>query len=305
MSKKLSSLTTLLSLYYKWQDKIVLVYRPTDETNWNNRCLFLGEKYNSMTPYNHRLILRNEIVIEFDDDSKEKNLQLIKEVIKRLKKDNINYSLWDSGNKSYHCHLFVELGNVTNVTLLKRCFIKYYCQGLELPDMQMCQETHLVRSEFGVNEKSGKKKSLVENSKDYPQLNYIPKKIWEIYNLEIQKSFTKTIIKDTKELLETPLLKTVLDTIRMKQEVKDGRERILWMLSQLLKTKYPKDELKSFLNDWYTYSGGNKLTQRQINLKVEQAYKKDYNITENFINTLAEDLGLDPKTGEMRGKEGL
>jgi DNA primase catalytic subunit len=300
MSKKLSSLTSLLSLYYKWQPQIVLVYRPSEDNNWNNRTLFLSDKYNAMTSYNHRIILKNEIVIEFDDDEKSKNLSLIRQVITRLKKDNINYSLWDSGNKSYHCHIFIELGNVTNINLLKRSFIKYYCQGMELPDMQMCQETHLVRAEFGVNEKSGKRKELVENSKDYPQLNYVPRKVWEIYNVELQKSFTKTIIKDTKELLDTPVLKTVLDTIRMKQEVKDGRERILWMLSQLLKNKYPKDELKSFLNDWYSYSGGNKLTQRQINFKVEQAYNKDYNISENFIRLLAEDLGIDPSTGEVK-----
>jgi hypothetical protein len=297
MSKKLSSLTSLLTLYYRWQPQILLVYRPTDDSSWSHRILFLGDKYNATTPYNHRIILRNEIVIEFDNDDKKKNLELIREVITRLKKDGINYSLWDSGNKSYHCHVFVELGNVTNVSLLKRCFIKYYCQGLELPDMQLCQETHLVRAEFGVNEKSGKKKFLIENSKDYPILNYIPKKVWELYGLEQQKSFTKTIIRDTKELLDTPVLKTVLDTIRMKEEVKDGRERILWMLSQLLKNKYSKDELKSFLNDWYEYSGGTKLTQRQINFKVEQAYKKNYNITENFVRTLAEDLGIDPISG--------
>ncbi|HEY9705833.1 MAG TPA: hypothetical protein V6C58_25585 [Allocoleopsis sp.] len=300
MIKKLSSLTSLLTTYYKWQKQILLVYRPTEDTNWTNRCLFLGEKYNSNTPYNHRIILKNEIIIEFDEDDKKTNLKLVQEVISRLKKDGINYSLWDSGNKSYHCHIFVELGNATNIQLLKRCFIKYYCQGMQLPDMQLCQETHLVRAEFGVNEKSGKKKFLIENSKNYLELNYIPKKVWELYNLEQQKSFTKTIIKDTQELLNTPVLKTVLDTIRMKEEVKDGRERILWMLSQLLKNKYSKDELKVFLNDWYTYSGGNKLTQRQINLKVDQAYKKDYHITERFVKTLAEDLGIDPISGVVK-----
>ena len=71
------TLSWWLRRYYKLQDDIIVVYRPTLKSWWGDRCLYKSEEYIPAKQYNHRSILDKEIVIEFDQEDKKLNISLI------------------------------------------------------------------------------------------------------------------------------------------------------------------------------------------------------------------------------------
>ena len=101
-----------LRRYIQFQDSILLVYRPTLKSWWGDRCYYLDDDYLQSKPYNHRSVLDNEVVIEFDEEDKTLNRKCADYVCKRLKTDNIGFSKWDSGNKSIHVHCMIDTGEV-------------------------------------------------------------------------------------------------------------------------------------------------------------------------------------------------
>jgi hypothetical protein len=287
-----NTLTTYLMKYYKIQPQILLVYRPTDKEGWRNRCFYLDDKYNVNTQYNHRSILLNEIIIEYDKNDKEENIKVTNQVCKRLDKDGIKYALWDSGNRSLHIHIFLNLREATNIPLLKKTFIRYYTYELEQPDLQLCSGNHLIRCEYGINEKSGKCKSPIYRSASYPFINEIRQEIWAEYGEERRRALARSIVRNDTELTSTKGFKYIIAAAEFR-EVEDGRERALFMLIHLLKPQY-KDNRKGliqFLQDWYRYSGGYKLTSKQIECKVYYHWERKYNFTENYLNELLVSIG--------------
>jgi hypothetical protein len=288
----MNTLTTYLTKYYKLQPQILLVYRPTDKIGWRDRCFYLDEKYNPNTQYNHRSILSNELIIEYDSNIKEDNVQATKEVCKRLDKDGIKYALWDSGNRSLHVHVFINLKEATNIPLLKKTFIRHYTHGILQPDLQLCSGNHLIRCEYGVNEKSGKPKTPIYRSKDYPILNDIKPEIWAEYSEERRKALVRSIVRNDTELTSTKGFKYLISAHEFK-EAEDGRERALFMLIHLLKPQYKENRkgLVEFLQDWYRYSGGYKLNDKQIWGKVIYQWDRQYNFTENYLNELLVSIG--------------
>jgi len=76
--------------------------------------------------YNHRMILDNEIIIEYDDETPEQNRKLSNMVTHRLRKYGVGYAKWDSGNKSYHVHTLLNMKEAKNTTTLKRVFMRFF-----------------------------------------------------------------------------------------------------------------------------------------------------------------------------------
>ena len=288
----MKKLTNYLMEYYKIQDKIMLVYRPTLKSNWACRCLFLDDKYESHIPYNHRSILLNEIVFEWDDDNISLNRKYADIVSSRLRKDGITTAKWLSGNKSTHLHCFVNLCGVKNIPLFKKTFIRYYCKSIPLPDLRLCASNHLIRAEHGVHEKTGDKKTLISKSSLYPVF-IIPLSI--IFENYVKTSIANMKRKVTRDLTEVQALKgfKYILTSHEFREAEDGRERALFMLIHILKGQYvgEKEKFLKFLQEWYRYSGGYKLTEQQIQNKLNYHWKKDYNIGETYLNELLESLG--------------
>jgi hypothetical protein len=286
------SLTTWLTKYYAHQDKIVLVYRPTPESSWANRCMYLDNKYNPLTPYNHRTILHNEVVIEFDNDDPEKNLALSKEVKTRLNKDGILLSHWHSGNKSYHVHCLINTGNCHNVPLLKKCFMEYYSDGLGVPDTRLAVENHLVRAEFGIHEKTGKNKSLLYKDTQYPSVSNVPDGVWQRYYAEQRLVVSRRLSRDVNKLIDHPGMQYIL-TSHQFREANDGRERALFMLIHVLKPKFLEDKegLIRYLQDWYKYSGGTQLKDFDIKNKVNYHWSRHYEFGDKYLRELLESIG--------------
>jgi hypothetical protein len=302
------SLTWYLNKYNEIQDDILLLHRPTSEDFWNDRCLFLADGYSSHKAYNHRGILENEVVIEYDEKDPKENLRCAEEVCKRLKAHDIGYALWWSGNKSYHVHVFLDIKSATNPTALKRAFVRYVGTvdspgnaRTILPDLQLCGPNHLIRAENGVNEKTRKKKTLLRATRGYPELADVPAEVWAAYHEEMRKPRPA---KSSKEIRAHPGFEYLLSTHRF-IEAGDGHERALFLLIHALKEDYvgKDDEFIRYMQDWYRYSGGKNLTPAQIAHKVRYGLEKSYVVSVRMIDDLLASLGKQELTSTAKKEE--
>lgn len=291
---KRKTLTTYLRKYAAMQDEIILCYRPQIDSGWSNRCAYLDEKYDPFLPYNHRSVLMHEVVIEFDEDSRELNKQLAHKVADKLSDYKIPYSMWFSGGKSTHLHCFIKARNASSLSLLKRCFIRYFTGHLEYrPDLQLTGN-HLIRAEFGIHEKSQERKTLVKESPSYPKEATIPKAVWDMYNREMEIVQKRMMTIAIKDIDDDNLVKKILDTAYIREHLKDGRKRLIGALAQLLRHKYSnRNELIDFLWKWYTYCNGKDLTYGQVAYQVHYAYRNPMDNPFAFLYSVAKDLGLE------------
>ena len=292
----MKTLRGFLNKYYELQDDITLVYRPSAKSWWNNRCQYLDDRYIPNTPYNHRSILRNEVVVEFDNEDKKKNETFINAVRKSLHKDGISYHLWFSGGKSYHLHFLINTKTASNIKLLKTVILRYYSEGLpELPDMRMADNNHLIRAEYGLHENKGTYKKLVFKSRNYLKINELPQAVWSEYVKKMTTVVKRRTTIDMKDVLNSKELALVLSSTDFRNKIGDGRERLLWMLIHLLKSKHTKESLNRYLWEWYKYSGGYKLSLEDIKSKVNYHWNRNYNITIDSISDLLKELGVEVK----------
>lgn len=288
----MNTLTTYLNEYYKIQPEITLVYRPTPNHGWGRACKYLGTTYNPAINYNHRCILRNEIVIEYDEGDPNENRKYVDEIAKRLSRDGLTWAKWFSGGKSVHLHILADMAKASHTHLLKKAFIRIYTEGLPIPDLQLCGDNHLIRAEYGVHEKTQVCKSLISKNGNYFQVNTLPEKVWEKYRRDMMRVMNMQVTKDLKEFERLPGINLLLHTEEFKK-AGDGRERAMLLLIRVLKEKYQKDELKQFMSSWYHYAGGKKLRTDQIHRKVEYYWSKDYSLRwyQEYLEELLEDIG--------------
>lgn len=286
----MNNINDYLRRYYEFQDEILVVYRPTSKSSWANRCDYLSEKYDAQTDYNHRTIIDNEIVIEFDNDNEQKNKELAEKTINNLRKDKIRYSLWFSGNKSYHIHFLINTKKALNIRLLKTIIMRHYTEGLgELPDLRLAVKGHLVRAEFGIHEHSQKNKTLIKKCYEYFTPSELPQIIWEKYSKLMTTSIKRRTSVSLSQLDSCNCLKYLTDVTRFRAG-NDGRERAMIVLIHSLKRKYDLEEMKHYIWEWYKYSGGYKLDEAQIKSKVQWHWTRNYKIDTLIIN-LMEELG--------------
>ena len=289
----MKTLLQYLRVYRKMQDKIMLVYRSGPMKYWDHRHIYLSPKYSPKTPYNHRSMLDNEIVIEFDDGTPEENRKQADIVTQRLVKDGFSYAKWFSGGKSTHVHLFINPETCPNIPLLKSSLMRYYCKGLSNPDMRLTSRNHLIRAEYGLHEKTGKHKKLISKSTNYPVENTVPQGVWDFYSNERMRLLKRKSTIATKDLKEHKVIKFLMDSTNMREKVKDGRSRVLFLLTAALKNSMEAKELEQFMVDWYRYSGGTKLSESKVRDSVRYTLSKGYNVNEDTILNYCEQIGLD------------
>lgn len=291
------SLRYFLSKYQALQDKILLIYRKSEDSSWSNRCFYLEENYDPNIPYNHRGILRNEVVIEFDDKDKDKNRENAMVVYKRLFNDGFSCLVAYTGGKSIHVHTFVDVGQAKNLAQLKKEFMRYYCKDLPLPDLQLASDNHPVRAEFGLHEKTGNTKIIVTIDKSYPKIKKIPTPVWDAYVESMQINTKRAMTQAVNNIDQSEGFKHLLASDQFRAN-EDGRSRALFMLIYVLKQqdkyKDDKESLGEFLANWYRYANGTKLTEKDIKSRVNAAYAKNavqYTPGRRYLNELLESVG--------------
>lgn len=282
----MKSLTQYLMRYREIQEDIKLVYHPKPDSTWRDRCDFLGEGYSPHKPYNHRQILRNEVVIEYDEDDPDKNLRLIQDIEKRLKRNNIAYSLWFSGGKSYHLHIMLDIPKDADVGFVKRMWVFHFTTGLPRPDMQLFGN-HLIRAEYGVHEKTQRVKKRLRQSPEYPLLNHIPENI--LNRAEEFENNREEI--DNTHLINSDAIKLLSDANRFRQ-YNDGKERAMFILIHVLKQNNPQDKVIKWIQQWYKDMGGTRMREQDIETRVRYHWSRPY-ILHSFINDLLKDIGAE------------
>jgi hypothetical protein len=237
-------------------------------------------------------MLRKEVVIEFDDKESSVNLAAAKEVAKRLEVDQIEYSMWHSGNRSYHVHFFIEPSNAGHLALLKNITVRHYTEGLQLPDLQLCSDGHLIRAEFGVHEKTGKRKSLYKETSEYPKVCRLPGAVWDKYVKAATTVVKREMSIQAAGITHLKGFKHVVAATEFRAN-DDGRERALFMLIHVLKPQYKdrRDEFIRFLQEWYRYSSGKQLSDEAIRRKVLYHWSRQYYIGQRYLHELLESVG--------------
>lgn len=291
------SLIKYLNKYYNIQQDILLVAHPNEQSSWGDRCYYLDEDYDHNVHYNHRAILNNEVVLEYDYDDYELNKYLVDTAAKKLTDHKIPWSKWFSGNKSFHLHFFVDIKQAKRPHILKSVILQYYGKDKDYkPDLQLASPSHNIRAEYGIHEKTGNHKVYVSSWGNYPTIAELPNIIWELYVERVHTVLKASITRNTKDLETHPLIQQILNTTEFRKN-DDGRERALFVLIHVLKPKYDsRDKLTSFLQDWYRYSGGRQLSSWSIKCKVNYHWDRQYTFTETFLNNLAYELGLEKET---------
>lgn len=134
---------------------------------------------------NQRQILPNEIVIDLDYDQDShvenirRNLAFAEQIVERLDQDDITYSMWRSGGKGAHIHVFYKPGCASNIESdgrlqqFKEWFIRRYAPDgltdLGFVDLDTTGGSTLIQAEHSEHRKgTGTKlkrrgKHLVEN----------------------------------------------------------------------------------------------------------------------------------------------
>ncbi len=311
---KFNSLGKYLRHYYVYyQKQIVLVYRDEEKSNWANRCLYLSPRYNPLVKYNHRTLLDDEIVIEYDNKDPSLNERLSRRVTKKLARDGIKYAKWDTTNKSKHVHIITKNYNPSNRELFKKTIMRYYgtyyydklndkiydedAPGrIKLfPDLGLAGSNHLIRAEFGLHEKTQDEKTLIYKDKEYPCRSRIPIDVFDEYSKLVERSVYTRIGQNTSELAEHDIVKNLMDTVKFQKGLNDGRERVIFALIHILKPKYKdnKQGLIDLLDEWYKYCSTQKrkMDKYDITAKVNYHWNRDYKITINTLKNIIAEVG--------------
>ncbi len=228
--------------YYSTLQELELVYRPNEKVNWGkNRFtisngLYLNERFKIPDyNYNHRTILTWEVVFDFDSDVVQENIDNSYLVIEKLSEDNIAFSVYATGNKGVHIHTFwKDLDKFRDLTLIKKTIMKYYAYGMSI-DYQLASK-HLVRMEYGVNEK--KRHSFKTPLQDEEEIvfNTVPEFIISKYQEELNAYLLRRI--DAPINVDDSLIK---DFLNGQYVVNDGREKFLFYLIHALKGRIQKE----------------------------------------------------------------
>jgi hypothetical protein len=333
----------VLNGLYKIQENFILIYREGEKDGWSDRCPYLSPQYNPVKKYNHRTILNNEIVIEYDEDDKTQNAVNANRVCDRLDKFGLEYSRWRSGNKSVHIHLYLDIpDNINDLCTFKRQFMRFfgtmyknvktgkrYYEKSEvpkhlwyeyingdyvfthngpahelshdvkpliqkiLPDMDLASPGHPIRAEYGLHEKTGKDKALLKcTSVNYIRKQAVPTIVIEKYNKEKARLMKIKTTKAVNNMNDSPVVKRLLNAVKFREEIGDGRERLLWFFIHTFKHTHSKEDLTSLLQEWYHYSNGTKLSARDIERKVEINWNRDYNPGIKYLKNLCDDIGV-------------
>lgn len=211
------------------------------------------EDYDDGQGLTDRQIFDDEIVIETDLTFPQLNLSVAQQVCDYLREHAISYSLWYSGNKSFHIHLhFEELQRIQNPFVLKKMkqsFLLWLfnCHNL-LGNQEPCgvcdkvkskttcliqkfkvdtqlTGNHLIRLEYSQHVKTNKHKELIaiHNS----DTSHIPKDVYNIFNNINNIYYNNILYNNINNINSTP--KNCVNNLKTLR-LKDGKKRAAFII---------------------------------------------------------------------------
>ena len=248
---------------------------------------------------NHREVFPDEIVFDIDMDksmsvenAKKESGKISAEISNRLESLGFSHSVWESGGCGHHIHLFIpslyEM-NELDRRIMKRCILKTFGHGYIRPRESsgrvQIQPNIIIQLEQAHHRKGGRKKRiyLFENGEN-------PLSSLFDSSFKNEKEKNNHIAKYFKEfdLKKKPAAIVFLETEQYSQ-IKDGRDRALFILTAYYKQFVKDKELFDTLHDWNKRILGNYFSQRIIRGKMKSARP---GLPVNMIIELFDELGL-------------
>ena len=217
-------------------------------------------------PIGHRSILKNELILEIDNDNWETVRDGTRKIIEVLEKWGARdcYYLSFSGNRSIHVHVFFDLSSIEfedkttrileNVdrTEIQREIKSYIMRQIQyasdtIIDLNLSSK-HLIRLEGSMNEKSGNPCTMIDKIPDDRPANYtvkipdtLPSKLWDLsflkdeINIFLRVHFAKQIKPVTYSIGKPIKDPEVLIEIIRPIFIKGYRHHIILALSGFMK----------------------------------------------------------------------
>jgi hypothetical protein len=148
--------------------------KENDEVIWTKRRTFLtldpaADQW-FIQHCNHRQILRNEIILDFDRPISPENVLAdydVKRIAQQLREDKFRFVVYHSGSKGVHIHLYNDwllLSTKENRESFRRDFIlsctKLFAVGL---DLQKASDATMIALEHTPHWRTGTRKQLLLN----------------------------------------------------------------------------------------------------------------------------------------------
>ncbi len=239
-----------------------------------------------------RKIMKDEIIIESDLPMRKMNKGVAEKIEKKLRKNNMSYEKWFSGNKSYHIHTnfpeLVLMRNSNDLKLLKRCFLLWIYSfdeqslGKHKIDLQLTGNV-MIRMEYSFHPITGQVKELYAEH-EVDESNTLPASVWLKY-LEQKKVIY--ISDGNKSVFEKECIMFFYKT-----PVADARHRIAFILFNQFKREFGVDKASKVLKEWNLNTQNNHIQEKEIEYIIKYHSKHNKSPGCRYIKDVLIDLGV-------------
>lgn len=245
---------------------------------------------------NQRQRMPNELVVDIDvpDEMKgeDAGLDVAKEIFKKLSDLGLKLSLWSSGGRGYHIHIFFK--DLPSFSKIERQMIRETFLNMYLKDFMDRSKPHvclgnavLIQLENAIHRRLKGWKTFIQG--EFFLDNKIPA---EVINRFI-KNRNRIVLRIKKAIPangEDPLcIKFILSNDFFGK--KDGRKRALFILASYYKRNgLPDGEILGRIREWNNYSLNGYLKDFQIVSTLKGAKGT---ITCKYIKGVIDELGSD------------
>lgn len=214
-----------------------------------------AQEWNDSIPYNHRDVLPNEVVFDFDEEEYEDNAHQAAKVSTILNRAGIKHSVWVTAGKGMHIHTsWRGLAKVAEPRLLKNLIADHFLQGTKIKVDRQLMGRHMVRMEWGHHEKAlpEEKFKTIKIDRGHFKLNDVPKEVWPLYK---QKVIGYALTRMRWEGKEVPKQEPYCMKYFMSQEYRekrDGGKRAMFVVASYYRD-LPDKELGNILLQYNNY----------------------------------------------------
>lgn len=283
----------------------------TFDKNHHVHMVYPSEKYDGYASKGEQPTDRNvffdEVVIETDLEEKESNITAAKRIRQCLEAHELKYTVWDSGNKSIHHHLFFPglkkfKDEPRRLAQMKERIMRWilYCDRTDMKrcsrcigllrngmpcliradkvDLQLCNN-HMIRMEGGWHHKTGRHKTLVHESVLRDE---------NTYPVELEKDMSEEVpqIALNERKPSQRCVQYLLNT-----KLPDCKKRALFLLCGLLRRdgREPKEVLALII--LWNKLQGDVFHKQEIQDHIERAFSSRVNPGCTYCSSLMAELG--------------